>query len=1065
MKKLESVQAFKDYQGAIQSSIQQGKRCIAVCGGTGCRAFGGVGLIPLFEEELKRKGLDDVCIKETGCHGFCEKGPIVIIYPERIFYQQVAMDDVEEIVSQTIEAGKVVERLLYTDPLTNKKISYDYAIPFYNKQKQIVLKNRGEIDPSQIDDYIGQGGYLGLISVLDSMSPEQVVDEIKISGLRGRGGAGFSTGTKWELCQKAGGSTSGGDSISGGGSAKYVICNGDEGDPGAFINRTIMEGDPHLVIEGLIAAAYAVGAEKGYVYIRSEYPLAIKHIELAIVQANELGLLGNNILGTGFSLQLEIKEGYGAFVCGEETALIASIEGRRGMPTPKPPFPTEEGLWGKPTLVNNVETLASIPAIISNGGKWYSSIGTEKSRGTKIFALSGRLNNTGLVELPLGTPLRDLIFSIGGGMIKGKKFKAAMVGGPSGGFILPEEMEVALDYESLEKAGAMLGSGIVVVLDENSCMVESARSLLEFLKDESCGQCTPCRIGLTRMFEILSRIVEGHGEMADLNTLIELGGMIKDTALCNLGKTAPNPILSAIDKFRGEFEIHIEKKKCPAHVCDELYVAPCADTCPVNIEVHGYVALIAEERFIEALELIKEKNPFPSICGRVCHHPCESRCRRSDIDSPVALKGLKRFVADHEAEIERAMPKPMVERIRDEKIAMIGAGPASLACAYHLARRGYQVTIFEALSVAGGMLAVAIPNYRLPKDILQIEIDDICRLGVKIQTNTEIGKDISFDDLQRDYNAVFIGVGARLTSSLNIPGEDADGVIPALEYLMMLNLGNPVDVKDKRVVVIGAGNVAIDAARASLRLGASVVTIVYRRSRDEMPANLEEIEDAEHEGICFELLTAPVGIITHGDCSRGDAENAEGEPTAEIIVQDKVKGLECTKMKLSDFFDKSGRRKPVEIEGSGFVIEADVIIPAIGQRVETDFIRDRISIKRDGTIVVDPETQATNIPGVFAGGDVTTGAATVIDAINAGNKAAISIDKYLNNGKESEEVITVGRRPSLVEDAGPSKAERHIMPTLDTEKRLCGFEEVELGFTHDMAVREAQRCLKCHEKG
>ncbi|MFH1898176.1 MAG: FAD-dependent oxidoreductase [Candidatus Desantisbacteria bacterium] len=1032
MTKLKSIQSFTDYQMAIQSSLQQGKRCIAVCGGTGCRAFGGVGLIPLFEEELKRQGIKDVAIKETGCHGFCEKGPIVIIYPERIFYQQVGMEDVEEIVSQTIEAGKVVERLLYTDPLTNKKISYDYDVPFYNKQKQIVLKNRGEIDPSQIDDYIGKDGYSGLIKVLTSMSPEQVVEEIKISGLRGRGGAGFPTGVKWELCQKANSSE------------KYVICNGDEGDPGAFINRTIMEGDPHLVIEGLLVAAYAVGASKGYIYVRSEYPLAIKHLELAISQAEGLGLLGDNILGSQCCLQIEIKEGHGAFVCGEETALIASIEGRRGMPSPKPPFPTEKGLWGKPTLVNNVETLATIPAIILGGGEWYSSIGTEKSKGTKIFALSGRLNNTGLIELPLGTYLRDLIFNIGGGLIQGKKFKAAMIGGPSGGFILPEEMEIALDYESLEKAGAMLGSGIVVVLDQDSCMVETARSLLEFLKDESCGQCTPCRIGLTRMFEILSNISEGKGELSDLDTLMELGKMIQDTALCNLGKTAPNPILSAITKFRKEFEIHIEKKKCPAYICDELYTAPCADTCPVNIEVHGYVSLIAEERFQEALELIKEKNPFPSICGRVCHHPCESRCRRANIDSPLALKGLKRFVSDHEAEIEKSMPKPVVEMIRKERIAMIGAGPASLTCAYHLARRGYQVTIFEALSVAGGMLAVAIPNYRLPKDILRLEIDDIAAIGVKILTNTEIGKDISLEDLQRDYDAVFIGVGARLTSRLNIAGEDAEGVIPALEYLRMLNLGNPMDIKGKRVVVIGAGNVAMDAARVSIRLGASAVTIVYRRTKDEMPANMEEIEDAEHEGIHFELLTAPSRIV---------------------IEDNRAKGLECTRMMLSDFFDKSGRRKPVEIEDSGFVIEADVIIPAIGQRVETDFIRDKVSIKKDGTIIVDSETQATNISGVFAGGDVATGASTVIDAINAGNKAAISIDKYLNNGKESEEVVSGGRRPSLVEDKEPSKAERHIMPTIDKEGRLTGFEEVELGFTRDMAVREAQRCLKCHEKG
>ncbi len=1034
MKKLESLQAFKDYQTAVQSSLQQGKRCIAVCGGTGCRAFGGVGLIPLFEEELKKKGIEDVWVKETGCHGFCEKGPIVIIYPERIFYQQVGMDDVEEIISQTIEAGRVIERLLCIDPSTNEKISYDYDLPFYNKQKPIVLKNRGEINPAQIDDYIGQGGYSGLIKVLESMSQEQVVDEINTSGLRGKGGAGFPTGKKWELCQMAKGDL------------KYVICNGDEGDPGAFINRTIMEGDPYLVLEGLIIAAYAVGAENGYFYVRSEYPLAIKHLELAISQAEELGLLGDNILGSGFSLQIEIKEGHGAFVCGEETALIASIEGRRGMPTPKPPFPAEKGLWGKPTLVNNVETLATIPSIILNGGEWYGSIGTEESKGTKIFALSGRLNNTGLIELPLGTPLRELIFSIGGGMIKGKKFKAAMVGGPSGGFVLPEELEIGLDYESLDKTGAMIGSGIVVVMDENSCIVESARALLEFLKDESCGQCTPCRIGLTRMFEILTRITEGDGKMADLDMLLELGKMIKDTALCNLGKTAPTPIISAITKFRKEFEMHIEKKKCPAYVCSNLYAAPCADTCPANIEVHGYVALIAEERFIEAYELIKEKNPFPSICGRVCHHPCELKCRRADIDSPLALKALKRFVADHEVELENAIPKPKVERVRNEKIAMIGAGPASLACAYHLARRGYQVTIFEALSVSGGMLAVAIPSYRLPKDILQMEIDDVRELGVNIQTNTEIGKDISFEDLQREYNAIFIGVGARLTSSLGIPNEDNDGVFPALEYLMNLNLGNPIDIKDKKVVVIGAGNVAVDAARVSCRLGAKDVTIVYRRTRDEMPANLEEIEDAEHEEIHFELLTAPLGIVV-------DEQSK------------KVTGLECQRMQLSDFFDKSGRRKPVEVENSRFVIEADVIIPAIGQKVDTNFIRDKVSIKRDGTIIVDPETQATNIPGVFSGGDVATGAATVIAAIDAGNKAAISIDKYLNNGKESEEIVIGGRIPSLVEDAGPSKIGRHAMPTLDMEKRLAGFKEVELGFTRDMAVKEAQRCLKCHVKG
>jgi len=1030
MHKLKSVEELNLYRVSLNKSKDPNKTCITICSGTGCLAFGTEGVINAFVEEIKKHGLQDkVEMRLVGCPGFCEKGPIVVILPEKIFYQKVAIEDVQEIIFSTILKGKIIDRLLYKDPVTDKKIIHEYEVPFYAKQKRIVLVNNGRIDPTKISDYIEHGGYSALSKVLSSMTPEEVIEEVKKSGLRGRGGGGFPTGLKWEFCRKAKGGP------------KYLICNADEGDPGAFMDRSLLEGNPHLVLEGMLIAAYAISSTQGYVYVRAEYPLASQYIQLASEQAEELGLLGDNILGTDFTFHLKIKKGAGAFVCGEETALIASIEGKRGMPRPRPPFPAQSGLWDKPSNINNVETFANVPYIILNGGENYAKIGTEKSKGTKIFALAGKINNTGLVEVPMGITLREVIFGIGGGIPKGRKFKAVQLGGPSGGCLTTKHLNLPIDYDTLVDAGAMMGSGGMIVMDETNCMVEIARFFLEFVQSESCGKCTPCRIGTKRMLEILTRITQGKGKEEDIDTLIRMSKIIKDSSLCGLGQTAPNPVLSTIENFRDEYEEHIKEKKCRAYVCDKLYVAPCSDTCPVNIEVHGYVALIAQERFEEALALIKERNPFPSICGRVCHHPCETKCRRLEIDEPMALRALKRFVADQEAKLERGRTKPKIEFHRLEKIAIIGAGPAGLSCAYYLAKRGYRVTIFEALETLGGMLAVGIPNYRLPKKILKLEIDDITALGVEIKRETEVGKDVEFSDLLKDYNAIFIGVGASMSKNMGLEGEEAVGVIPALKFLRDVNLGNPVEL-GKKVVVIGGGNAAIDAARVAVRLGASEITILYRRSRDEMPASLEEIEVAEHEGIKIEVLVTPKRILT----SNG-----------------KVVGIECIRMKLSEFFDKSGRRIPEPIPNSEFVLDVDMVIPAIGQEVKVDFLKGKVELTKWGTIKVDKKTSATNLPGVFAGGDVVSGPDTVIGAIAAGNSAAIAIDKYLNNGKISEEVIVGAKRPSLVDDEVMVRR-RQVMPTLEKEKRLKGFEEVELGFTREMAINEAKRCLKCHEK-
>ncbi len=556
---------------------------VLMCGGTGCTSSGSLKINEAFEEQLKANGLEDeIKLVQTGCFGLCALGPIVIIYPEGTFYSMVKPEDVKEIVEEHLLKGRIVKRLVYEETIQeDDTIKSLNEVDFYKKQLRIVLRNCGVIDPENIEEYIARDGYKALGKVLTEMTPQQVIDEIKASGLRGRGGAGFPTGMKWQFTADAEGDV------------KYVACNADEGDPGAFMDRSVLEGDPHAIIEAMSIAAYAVGAKQGYVYIRAEYPIAVERLQIAINQAKEYGLLGENIFGTDFSFNLELRLGAGAFVCGEETALLTSIEGNRGEPRPRPPFPAVKGLWGKPTLLNNVETYANIAQIILKGADWFSSIGTEGSKGTKVFALGGKINNTGLVEVPMGTTLREIIEEIGGGIPNGKKFKAAQTGGPSGGCIPAHLIDTPIDYDSLKAIGSMMGSGGLIVMDEDSCMVDIAKFFLEFTVDESCGKCTPCRIGTKRLYEIIDKITQGNGTPEDLEKIKELCDYMSTSSLCALGQTASNPVKSTMHFFMDEYEAHVYDKKCPAGVCKSLLsyeiVADkckgctlCARNCPAN---------------------------------------------------------------------------------------------------------------------------------------------------------------------------------------------------------------------------------------------------------------------------------------------------------------------------------------------------------------------------------------------------------------------------------------------------------------------------------------------------
>jgi len=609
MPRVSSAAELEGLRKDILSRREPDKPCITLCSGTACHASGSTEVAASIEEEIKKQGLSGkVDFRRTGCHGFCEKGPIIVVHPEKICYLQIEPKDVPEIVSQTIKEKKVVERLLYTDPATNEKIIHESEIPFYKNQERIVFGSNGEIDPTNIDDYLALGGYSGLAKALSQMTPEQVLEEIKKSNLRGRGGGGFPAGRKWEECRNAPGDI------------KYVIVNADEGDPGAYMDRSLLEGNPHSVLEGLTIGAYAIGAHEGYIYVRQEYPLAVENVGIAIEQAREYGFLGENILGSGFDFTIKVHRGAGAFVSGESSALMTAIEGRVGEPRPKYIHTAIKGVRDRPSCLNNVETWATVPLIISKGAEWFAGLGTEGSKGTKIFSLVGKVNNTGLVEVPMGITLRDIIYGLGGGIPGGKKFKAVQTGGPSGGCIPEEQLDMQVDFDQLAKAGSMMGSGGMIVMDEDTCMVDVARYFLDFLSDESCGKCVPCREGIRQMLKILTSITRGKGKEGDIERLEELSEVTRDASLCALGRTAANPVLSTIRYFRDEYEAHIKEKRCPAYVCKELisyYIDPekcqgcmiCFRQCPAE-------AIIGGKNQIHVID--QEKCTKCGTCFEVC---------------------------------------------------------------------------------------------------------------------------------------------------------------------------------------------------------------------------------------------------------------------------------------------------------------------------------------------------------------------------------------------------------------------------------------------------------------
>jgi len=702
------------------------------------------------------------------------------------------------------------------------------------------------------------------------------------------------------------------------------------------------------------------------------------------------------------------------------------------------------GLWGKPTVINNVETWGNIPVIIDKGADWYASIGTQTSKGTKIFSLVGKINNTGLVEVPMGITLKEIIFDIGGGIPNDRAFKAVQTGGPSGGCLPKEHLELPIDYESLTQAGSIMGSGGMIVMDEKTCMVDIAKYFLNFLRDESCGKCLSCREGTQRMWEIVKGITEGKSLDGDMEVLEELALAVKDSSLCGLGQTAANPVLSTLRYFRNEYEQHIKYNRCPALVCKELISSPCQYICPIDQEASTYIALIAEGKYEEAYRIIMKDNPLPSLCARICHHPCESVCRAGEAGEPISIRGLKRFVTDWAAKNGvRYTPEP-VEQNR-ESVAIVGAGPAGLTAGYYLARKGFRPTVFEALPLAGGMLAAGIPEHRLPKQLVKADIDHIKSAGVEFRTGLTLGKDFMIDNLFGvGYSAVFIATGAGKSMKMGIPGEDAEGVLHSLEYLKEVNLGGKAPV-GKRVCVVGGGNSAIDAARAALRdENCEHVSIFYRRTKAEMPALAEEVEAAIAEGVEIQFLAVPVKILT---------------------TNGRASGVECIRMKLGEK-DASGRPKPVPIEGSNFMVDFDTLILAVSERPDTSYIAETDGISRAReNIIVDGETFMTTRKGVFAGGDTVTGPATFVEAMAAGKHAAETIEKYLCGLPLTREHRLT--RPSLyVKPVKPpeeelAKARRPEMKNLSIAERKKNFKEVELGLSEAKACAEARRCLRC----
>lgn len=1037
MRKLTSVEEFLGFHRRIFDGIRSEVPTLVVCAGTGGQAAGSNDIMRIIKRQILERNLQDkISLRITGCQGFCELDPFIIVEPGKNLYPHVKMEDIPRIIEAALK-GDVIESLLFSESEHYKVQHCKDELAFFKKQKRVILGKNELIDPIRMFDYIRRGGYAAFGKVLIRNDPAWIINEIKQSGLRGRGGAGFPTGKKWELARASTDKTGQG----------FLICNADEGDPGAYMDRSLLEGNPHSVIEGMLIAGIAIGAPKGIIYVRSEYPLAIKHTVIALQQVRDLGLLGSNILNTGFDFDIEIVRGAGAFVCGEETALIRSIEGKTGEPVQRPPYPVQRGLWGEPTCINNVETLCNISPIINEGAKEYAKLGVPGNCGTKIFSLVGKVKNTGLVEVPMGITISEIVYDIGGGAIGKAPIKAVQTGGPSGGCIPANMFDLTIDYDSLAKAGSIMGSGGMIVMDEQSCMVDIAKYFMNFLKHESCGKCYTCRKGTLRMYQILEDITEGRGTLEHLDLLEELAHVVADTTMCGLGQTASNPVLSTLRYFREEYIEHIIEKKCRAGVCSSLVGAPCQAACPIDTEAWRYIAHISNGEYEEAYKVIRAENPFPSVCARVCDHKCEQLCRLGQSgDDPVAIRSLKRFVTDN---VDPSVFQPEYSSDkRPDKIAIVGAGPAGLTAAHYLSLKGYESTVFEMDSKPGGMLFSCIPSYRLPHETLSKEIEALLDDNVTLNCNQKLGTDFTVASLfEVGFKAVFIAVGAQKGRQLALEREDAKGILPSIEFLKSFNQDGE-QLARGNVGVIGGGNSAIDAARTALRQeGVTSVTILYRRTPEEMPAFKEEIEAAIEEGIKLETLVTPIKIETDDD---------------------QITGVEFKRNELGKM-DSSGRRRPVPIEGSNFLLPIDTLLIAISEQPDVNSIKQDIEggleITAWNTLKVDEYTLTTSRPGVFAGGDAVTGPNTVVDAIAAGKKVAVMIDRYIRGEElrqiEQPRLPNIHLEPYPIDEDEQSDVKRIELPRVPVRRRTKSFIEVERAMSDADAEHEAIRCLRC----
>lgn len=1019
---------WKDIENASIPIIRVG---VATCG----LAAGAGEVIEAIEDELKKLNLN-VKIINVGCIGCCYAEPIIDIQKPgkpRILYNYVTPDKAREIIRDYIVNDNPRPDLAMGT--IGKEIVEDipkfFELPYYKLQVRLATENCGTIDPRDIDQYIANGGFEGLRKAF-SMKSDDVIEEVKKSGLRGRGGAGFPTGVKWGFCRGAKGSP------------KYLVCNADEGDPGAFMNRSILEGDPYRALEGMLIGGYAIGASECYIYCRAEYPLAIELITNALEQMEKDGLVGDNIMGTDFNFHFHLFLGAGAFVCGEETALMASIMGKPGRPVTRPPFPAISGLFKKPTNINNTETWSHIPWILRHGADEFAMYGTEKCKGTKTLSLTGKVLRTGLIEVPMGITVNEIIYEIGGGMKDNATFKAIQTGGPSGGSVPYYLGDTAVDYEALTALGTIMGSGGMVTMDDRTCMVDMSKYFLGFTRSESCGQCTPCREGTKQMYRILDRITRGEGKPEDLPLLKEMSEIIIDSSLCGLGQTLGKTVLTTATYFPEEYEEHINKKYCRARICKRLSSAPCQAACPVGIDVPSYNALIAWGRFDDALEMIRMDNPFPAVCGRLCPRPCEKDCERAETDKAISIRALKRFVADHEIKRGRRkkifIPNPITH---EEKIAIIGAGLTGLSAANELRKEGYPVTVFESKPFAGGMLRIAVPDYRIPPQVVDWEIGILEKdVGVEIKTNVTIGKNLTIEDLKKqNYKAILVAVGAQKPVDLKLKGSEAESYINAIEFLKRVKAGDREKPGDL-VAVIGIDHTAVDAARTAVRLG-SKVTIIYTRSKEQLPIEEDILKEAEDEHIKFQYLALPTEVIRRRDGS--------------------IKAVKCMQTELQEP-DDTDRVRALPIEGSELLVPATTVMVSNGMETDLSDLSYKLTTNEVGTVTVDPITFMTEEKGIFAAGDAVAGPTTVIEAMSAGQKAAASIKCYLN-GEEFKEPYKFVKPRMRIEPAEVEEEietfERPDESVQPAEERLFDFNEVRTGLTDKLAVCEAKRCMRC----